>query len=61
MVYTELLVFIAYFLFMLGIGLVFFFRSKGGGEKDYFLGGRQRPAVWRARIAASRPEPGPFT
>ena len=30
MVYTEMIVFIVYFLFMLGIGLVFFFRSKGG-------------------------------
>ena len=33
--YTELIVFIVYFLFMLGIGLFFFFRSKDSGEKDY--------------------------
>ena len=51
MIYTELLVFIAYFLFMLGIGLVFFFRSKGGGEKDYFLGGRQMGA-WVSALSA---------
>ena len=38
--YTELVVFVVYFAFMLGIGLYFFFKSKGTGEKDYFLGGR---------------------
>ena len=48
---TELIVFIVYFLFMLGIGLVFFFRSKGGGEKDYFLGGRQMGA-WVSALSA---------
>ena len=52
MVYTEMIVFIVYFLFMLGIGLVFFFRSKGGGEKDYFLGGRQMGA-WVSALSAS--------
>ena len=36
----EMLVFIVYFLFMLGIGVYFFVRSKDAGEKDYFLGGR---------------------
>ena len=51
MVYTELIVFIAYFLFMLGIGLFFFFRSKGGGEKDYFLGGRKMGA-WVSALSA---------
>lgn len=51
MVYTEMIVFIVYFLFMLGIGLVFFFRSKGGGEKDYFLGGRQMGA-WVSALSA---------
>ena len=38
--YIEMIVFIVYFVFMLGIGLFFFFRSKSGGEKEYFLGGR---------------------
>ena len=42
--YTELFVFIAYFLFMLGIGLYFFIKSKNAGEKDYFLGGRNMGA-----------------
>ena len=51
MVNTELIVFIVYFLFMLGIGLVFFFRSKGGGEKDYFLGGRQM-GPWVSALSA---------
>ena len=51
MVYTELIVFIAYFLFMLGVGLFFFFRSKGGGEKDYFLGGRKMGA-WVSALSA---------
>ena len=36
----ELLAFILYFALILGIGLFFFFRSKGSGEKEYFLGGR---------------------
>ena len=48
---TELLVFIAYFLFMLGIGLVFFMKSKGDGEKDYFLGGRKMGA-WVSALSA---------
>ena len=51
MVYPELIVFSAYFLFMLGIGLFFFFRSKGGGEKDYFLGGRKMGA-WVSALSA---------
>lgn len=42
--YTELFVFIVYFLFMLGIGFYFFAKSKDSGEKDYFLGGRQMGA-----------------
>lgn len=49
--YTELIVFIVYFLFMLGIGLFFFFRSKDAGEKDYFLGGRQMGA-WVSALSA---------
>ena len=49
--YTELMVFIAYFLFMLGIGIVFFFKSKDAGEKDYFLGGRQMGA-WVSALSA---------
>ena len=51
MLNLELIVFAAYFLFMLGIGLVFFFKSKGGGEKDYFLGGRKMGA-WVSALSA---------
>lgn len=36
----EVLAFILYFVVVLGIGIFFFFRSKGGGEKECFLGGR---------------------
>ena len=36
----DLVAFVAYFLLVLGVGLYFFYRSKDGGEKDYFLGGR---------------------
>ena len=36
----ELLSFLLYFVLILGVGLFFFFKSKSGGEKEYFLGGR---------------------
>lgn len=36
----ELLAFILYFLAVLSIGIFFMIRSKGTGEKEYFLGGR---------------------
>ena len=49
--YTELTVFIIYFLFMLGIGLYFFFKSRNSGEKDYFLGGRNMGA-WVSALSA---------
>ena len=48
---AELIVFVVYFIFMLGIGLFFFLRSKGGGEKDYFLGGRQM-GPWVSALSA---------
>ena len=37
---AEIIAFVIYFISMLAIGLVFFFRSKSAGEKEYFLGGR---------------------
>ncbi|MBR4727822.1 MAG: sodium/proline symporter PutP [Clostridia bacterium] len=37
---AELLAFILYFALIIGIGVYFFIRSKGGGDKEYFLGGR---------------------
>ncbi len=36
----EVLAFILYFVIVLAIGIYFFARSKGSGEKEYFLGGR---------------------
>lgn len=38
---AELVVFIVYLIFMISVGLYFFIKSKGGGEKEYFLGGRK--------------------
>ena len=38
---TELVVFIIYLVCMIGIGVFFFLRSRNGGEKEYFLGGRK--------------------
>ena len=49
--YTEMIVFIVYLVFMLGVGLFFFLRSKGGGEKEYFLGGRQM-GPWVSALSA---------
>ena len=49
--FAELFVFIIYLVAMIGIGLYFFFKSKGGNEKDYFLGGRQMGA-WVSALSA---------
>ena len=51
MINTESVVFIIYLIFMLGIGVYFFVKSKGAGEKDYFLGGRQMGA-WVSALSA---------
>lgn len=48
---AEFVVFIIYLVFMLGIGVVFFLRTKGGGEKEYFLGGRQM-GPWVSALSA---------
>ncbi len=48
---TELFVFIAYMVFMLGIGLYFFIKHRSGGEKDYFLGGRKM-GPWVSALSA---------
>lgn len=48
---TELIVFIVYLAFMIGIGIIFFFRSRGGGEKEYFLGGRKM-GPWVSALSA---------
>ena len=49
--YIEFSVFVCYFLFMLGIGVFFFFKSRNAGEKDYFLGGRNMGA-WVSALSA---------
>ena len=48
---TQLTAFILYFAVVLGIGLFFFFKSKSGGEKDYFLGGRSM-GPWVTALSA---------
>ena len=47
----ELIVFIVYLIFMLGIGVYFFLRMRNGGEKDYFLGGRKM-GPWVSALSA---------
>ncbi|MBE7016846.1 MAG: sodium/proline symporter [Ruminococcaceae bacterium] len=48
---AETIIFVIYLVFMLGIGVVFFFRGRSGGEKGYFLGGRQMGA-WVSALSA---------
>ena len=48
---AEIIVFIVYLLFMLGIGVFFFIRTKSGGEKTYFLGGREM-GPWVTALSA---------
>lgn len=48
---SEVIVFIIYLIFMLGIGVFFFLKSKNGGEKDYFLGGRKM-GPWVSALSA---------
>ena len=47
----EILVFIVYLIFMLSIGLYFFFHDKTKTEKSYFLGDRKMGA-WVAALSA---------
>ncbi len=48
---TEVLVFSVYLIFMLGIGVFFFFKDRNGGEKTFFLGGRQM-GPWVSALSA---------
>ena len=48
---AETVVFVVYLAFMLGIGIYFFVRTKNGGDKDYFLGGRQM-GPWVSALSA---------
>ena len=46
-----MVVFIIYLLFMLSIGIWFFYKNRQGGEKTYFLGGRQM-GPWVTALSA---------
>ena len=48
---AELVIFILYLIFMLGIGIFFFLRMRSGSEKDYFLGGRKM-GPWVSALSA---------
>lgn len=47
----QILAFGLYFAVVLVIGIYFFMKSKGGGEKEYFLGGRQM-GPWVSAMSA---------
>ena len=47
----EIIAFCIYFIFVTGIGVFFFIKNKNGGEKDYFLGGRQMGG-WVSALSA---------
>ncbi len=48
---AELIVFIFYLVFMLSIGVYFFIKGRGTGEKEYFLGGRKM-GPWVSALSA---------
>ncbi|MBQ7638953.1 MAG: sodium/proline symporter [Clostridia bacterium] len=48
---SEISMFVLYLLFMVGIGVYFFMKNKTGGEKSYFLGGRQM-GPWVTALSA---------
>ena len=48
---VELVIFIVYLIAMLGIGVYFFLKSRGSGEKEYFLGGRKM-GPWVSALSA---------
>lgn len=48
---TESIVFLIYLVFVIGIGVYFFIKTKTGGEKDYFLGGRNM-GPWVSALSA---------
>ena len=48
---VELIIFIVYLIAMLGIGVYFFVKTRGSGEKQYFLGGRQM-GPWVSALSA---------
>ena len=48
---VEMIVFVVYLAFMLGIGIFFFLKSKDGGDTAYFLGDRQM-GPWVSALSA---------
>ncbi len=48
---SESIVFFIYLVFMLGVGVWFFVKNRDGGDKSYFLGGRQMGA-WVTALSA---------
>ncbi len=48
---SEIIVFVIYLALMIAIGVYFFIKSKNGGEKDYFLGGRSM-GPWVSALSA---------
>ena len=48
---AEIVVFIIYLIFLIFIGVYFFMKSKTGGEKTYFLGGREM-GPWVSALSA---------
>ena len=50
---AESIIFVLYFLIVICIGIYFFLKTRSGGEKDYFLGGRQLNGVVGARSAGA--------
>ncbi|MEA4815316.1 MAG: sodium/proline symporter [Lachnospiraceae bacterium] len=50
---AELIVFILYFIIVLAIGFVFYNKTKGGGEMEYFLGGRAMSGMVAALSAGA--------
>ncbi len=51
MIVSEVVVFIVYLVFMIAIGVWFFVKNRTGGEKGYFLGGRQM-GPWVTALSA---------
>ncbi len=47
----EIAVFSIYLVFMLSVGVFFFFKDRNGGEKTYFLGGRKM-GPWVSALSA---------
>ena len=47
----HIVAFAVYFIAVLSVGFIFFFKSKGGGEKEYFLGGRSM-GPWVTALSA---------